>query len=47
MTEPSKVIGFVFIDRFADWEFGLLAASACFPTAVSTPRRMPIWMPWR
>lgn len=28
MTEPSKIIGFVFIDRFADWEFGLLAASA-------------------
>jgi len=28
MTEPSKTIGFVFIDRFADWEYGLLAASA-------------------
>lgn len=25
---PSKTIGFVFIDRFADWEYGLLAASA-------------------
>ncbi|BCH21737.1 glutamine amidotransferase [Mesorhizobium sp. L-8-10] len=24
----SKTIGFVFIDRFADWEYGLLAASA-------------------
>lgn len=28
MTAPSKTIGFVFIDRFADWEYGLLAASA-------------------
>lgn len=24
----TKTIGFVFIDRFADWEYGLLAASA-------------------
>ncbi len=24
----SKTIGFVFIDGFADWEFGLLSASA-------------------
>lgn len=28
MTIASKTIGFVFIDRFADWEYGLLAASA-------------------
>jgi putative intracellular protease/amidase len=30
MTDPvpSKSLGFVFIDRFADWEYGLLAASA-------------------
>lgn len=27
MPEPKK-IGFLFIDRFADWEYGLLAASA-------------------
>lgn len=26
--EPGKTIGFVFVDRFADWEFGLLSASA-------------------
>jgi putative intracellular protease/amidase len=30
MTEqkPGKTIGFVFVDRFADWEYGLLSASA-------------------
>lgn len=28
MTVPPKTIGFVFINRFADWEYGLLAASA-------------------
>jgi putative intracellular protease/amidase len=27
MTD-AKTIGFVFVDRFADWEYGLLAASA-------------------
>jgi len=26
--ETSKTIGLIFIDKFADWEFGLLAASA-------------------
>ncbi|QDZ00011.1 glutamine amidotransferase [Nitratireductor mangrovi] len=25
---PEKAIGFVFIDRFADWEYGFLSASA-------------------
>lgn len=25
---PSKIVGFVFIEGFADWEYGLLAASA-------------------
>ena len=25
---PGKIVGFVFIERFADWEYGLLAASA-------------------
>jgi putative intracellular protease/amidase len=32
MTEPSKTpgktIGFVFVDQYADWEYGLLSASA-------------------
>lgn len=28
MSESRKKIGFVFIDGFADWEFGLLSASA-------------------
>ncbi|MRG54981.1 glutamine amidotransferase [Phyllobacterium sp. SYP-B3895] len=26
--EPKKLIGMVFIDKFADWEFGLLSGSA-------------------
>lgn len=28
MSASSKTIGLIFIDRFADWEYGLLAASA-------------------
>jgi len=28
MTEKPKTIGLVFVDRFADWEYGLLSASA-------------------
>ncbi len=28
MNAPARTIGFVFIDRFADWEYGLLSASA-------------------
>lgn len=28
MTEPNKTIGLVFIPGFADWEYGLLSASA-------------------
>jgi len=28
MSAPGKTIGLVFIDRFADWEYGLLVASA-------------------
>lgn len=28
MTDDPKTIGMVFIDRFADWEYGLLSASA-------------------
>jgi putative intracellular protease/amidase len=28
MSVSTKKIGFVFIDRYADWEYGLLAASA-------------------
>jgi putative intracellular protease/amidase len=28
MSVSGKTIGFVFIDRFADWEYGLLSASA-------------------
>lgn len=27
-SNPPKTIGVVFVDRFADWEFGLLSASA-------------------
>lgn len=26
--EPKKLIGLVFVDKFADWEFGLLSGSA-------------------
>ena len=26
--EQKKTIGFVFVDKFADWEFGLLSGSA-------------------
>lgn len=28
MPEPRRTIGFVFIDGYADWEYGMLAASA-------------------
>ncbi|MEO9336508.1 DJ-1/PfpI family protein [Mesorhizobium sp. SB112] len=28
MSDSAKKIGFVFINRYADWEYGLLAASA-------------------
>lgn len=28
MTDNPKTIGLIFIDRFADWEYGLLSASA-------------------
>lgn len=44
--QPGKTIGFVFIEKFADWEFGLLSASAVewfgARTLALTPRGMPV-----
>lgn len=43
---PVKKLGFVFIDRFADWEFGMLSASAIeffgAQVVAMTPKALPV-----
>jgi len=45
-SNPPKTIGVVFVDRFADWEFGLLSASAVewfgARTVAITPNGEPV-----